>query len=202
MTSLRVDEVDQTERAFLVEVIKQILHLSYASCCQEAIIKSIYCEGCIMQHPSQKEHQCLIDEEEAWNLYYDEAIQIVDSKRVWHLIENVANMLEIKIHSSWFSYIPELFKLPWTTAYLFFLQIDNFSERTSPLKQVLEALSNGPLKINRRKKPLTKTSTIDCPYEFTRKDNERMDVHLSDKFSKLCKIEANKCEINKSNYVY
>ena len=179
MASLRVDEVDQTEHGFLLEVIKQIIHLSYVSCCEEAIYKVFHCEGCAIQHPSQKEHQCcMMNEEQAWNLHYDEAIQIVDSNRVWHLIENVGDMLEIKIHSSWYTYIPELFKLPWTTAYLIVLQIDNFSERTSALKQILEVLSNGPLKINRRKKPLTQASSIPCPYEFKHKDNEPMDIDV------------------------
>ena len=187
MASRIVDEVDQTERGYLLELISHILHLSYVSCCEEAIFKTIHCEGCATQHPSQKEHQCLMEEEEAWNLYYDEAIQMVDSNRVWALSENVCDMLEIKIHSSWYSYIPELYKLPWTTAYLIFLQVDNFSERTSPLKQILEVLSNGPLKINRRKKPLVNVSTITCPYEFTRKDEERMDI--DEICNKLCIIK-------------
>ena len=184
MTSLRADEVDQAERGFLLEVISNIVHLAYVSCCEEAILKVFHCEGCAIQHPSQKEHQCLMEEEEAWNLYYDEAIQIVESKQVWNLIENVCDMLEIKIHSSWYSYVPELYKLPWTTAYLMFLQIDNFSERTSRLKQILEVLSNGPLRISHRKKTLVNAYSIHCPYEFKHKDKERMDI--DQKCSSLC----------------
>lgn len=184
-SSLRVDEVEVTERGFLLEMISQILQLSYVSCCDKAIWNAINadCEGCAIQHPSQKEHKCIMmDEEEAWNYYYEEAIQVVDSNRVWTLVENVCDMLDIRIHRSWYSYVPELYKLPWTTAYLSFLQIDNFSDRSGHLKQILQVLGNGPLRINLRKKPLTQASSIACPYEFTRKYEHRMDT---DKMSKL-----------------
>jgi len=68
--------------------------------CDEATWKSIKCEGCELNWPSQRDHLCASfwsREEDAWLYYYDKAIQVVDPKNVWNLAQEVAYMLEMSI---------------------------------------------------------------------------------------------------------
>jgi hypothetical protein len=178
--TLKVDEVEMAERSFLLELISTILQLSYTSLCKEAVWKLVNstCEGCELNLPSQKDHQCaIIHEEEAFNLFYDEAIQTVDSNRIWDLAQSVCQMLEFNIHPSWFIYISELYKLPWTTIYLSLLQFECCSDRFGPpLRQIIQVLTQGPLRINRKRKTISKACKISCPDEFRRKEEERMDI--------------------------
>ena len=91
-TIKNVDEVDMAERAFLVELITTILKLSYTSCCEEFVWKTVNssCEGCQLKLPSQSDHLCvMMEEEQAWNLFYDDAMQLVETNRVWELATSV-----------------------------------------------------------------------------------------------------------------
>ena len=180
MNRIQIDEVEMAERAFLLELISTVLQLSYASLCEYQIWELINseCEGCKLQLPAQRDHICMMTEnEEAFNLYYDDAMQLVDSNRVWELASELCEQyLDFKIHPSWQIYTPEFYKLPWTTVYLTILQFELCSDRTSsPRDQILEVLIKGPLRINRKKRTILKASKISCPEEFRRKDEERMD---------------------------
>jgi len=158
-----VDEVETTERAFLSELISSILNLSYASLCNDAIWNSIECEGCQKNWSSQKDHWCMIlcnEHEEAWYYYYDEALKVVSSHNVWNVAREVAEMLEINIHPSWRNFINELYKLPRTTTYLMNYQIESFAnESDTRVNQILTVLEIS-LKINTKRKTLTKASTL------------------------------------------
>ena len=130
---------------------------------------------------SQKDHTCClfsIDEEYAWNLYYDDVIESVGENDVWEVAKKVAHMIDITIDPSWYYYISELKKFPWTTIYLSILQFGCCADRTmhDSLAQILQVLANGSLQITRRKKTITKASKISCPEEFRRKDEERTDT--------------------------
>ena len=183
--NVQVDEVEMEEQAFLLELVSNILKLSYTLCCEEKLFKILgsSCEGCKMNFPSQKDHLCLMyEEEEVWNLYYDEAIQTVDWNQVWDLASRVCQVLDFHLHPSWQEYITEFYKLPWTTIYLTLLQL-NICSRSGPEREeittregeIMQVLTKGPMNINHRRKPMLKASKVSCPEEFRRKNIERMD---------------------------
>ena len=162
-----MDEVEITECAFLLELLSSILNLSYACLCDEAIWKSIECEGCEFNWPSQRDHLCMAfwnREEDAWLYYYDEAVQVVDAKNVWNVAQEVAAMLEFNIHPSWRNYINELYKLLRATVYLNFYQIDSFANHSDTIANRILTVLEINLKLNTMYKTLTRASTIVFPY--------------------------------------
>jgi len=139
-------------------------------------------EGCKLNWPSQRDHLCMTfwnREEDAWLYYYDEAIQVVDSINVWNLAQELAYMLEINIHPSWRNYINELYKLPRTTVYLHFYQIDCFANHSDTrVNQILTVLQIR-LMIEIRRKTLRKASLIVYPIEKLKIEKEQnMEVNL------------------------
>jgi hypothetical protein len=182
MESIQIDEVEISESGFLLHLLSSILQLSYACLCNEALWNSVECEGCEFNWPSQKDHLCLIladEPDDVWFYYFDEAIQRVQSSRVWRLAKEVAFMLEIEIHPSWMSYIPELFKLPRTTVYLTYYQIERLADINDKwVNQIMEVLCKGNLKITSRKKTLTKASSIVCPVESLKTGEENMNIDI------------------------
>jgi len=175
-----VDEVETTERAFLLELISRILQLSYATYCNEIIWGSLECEGCEKNWPSQKDHWCMIladDEEEAWYYYYDDATEKLGQNLVWNRAQEVAQMLEIQIHPSWKSYIPELYKLARTTVYLYFYQIRMYADPSSSYtNSIIQVLASSDVNITGRRKTLTKTSSVAYPEKFNCRGQERMET--------------------------
>lgn len=168
MESIQVDEVEIAERTFLLELLPYILQLSYASLCNDAIWNSIKCEGCEFNWPSQKDHLCMTlwdDEEDAWYYYYDEAIQVVDSNRVWELAQQVATCrLDILIHPSWKNYIDELYKQPRTSVYLTYFQIQCLGDQNDDrVDSIWKVLKRGKMKVHTIRKTLTKASLIVYP---------------------------------------
>ena len=176
---LIVDEVEKVQRDRYICFIAQIYNLSYAALCQEPIVKEKVkrCVGCEVQHPSQIRHACLMmNEEESWNLYYDTAIQEIDPENVWDLAESVCQTLEFPLHETWKSYLSELFKLPWTTVYLTFLQ---FSECSDTLvNRIIQALYAGTFDVEDKAKLSIPDAAVPCPEEFVRKYDEPMDIDM------------------------
>ena len=176
----KADEVAIQEYFFLVELVATILQLSYACLCNEALWNSVECEGCEFNWPSQKDHKCLMladDEEDIWFYYYDEAMQCIDSNRVWRLAKEVAFMLEFDIHPSWKAYIDELYKQSRTSVYLSYHQIKLLADINDKwVNQIMTVLCQGNLKINCRRKTLTKTSSIIYPVESLKTEEENMNI--------------------------
>jgi len=136
-----------------------------------------------LNRPSQRDHLCASfwsREGDAWLYYYDEAIQVVDPNNVWNLTQEVAYVLEITMHPSWHNYIKELYKLPRTTVYLHFYQIDCFADHShTRVIRILEVLNKGNLKIETRQKTLRKASSIVYPIEKLKIEKEQnMEVNL------------------------
>ena len=177
----KADEVAIQEYFFLVELVATILQLSYACLCNEALWNVIPCEGCEFNWPSQKDHMCLVladDEEKAWIYYYDEAMQCVDSNRVWSLAQQVSHMLEFDIHPSWKAYIDELYKQSRTSVYLNYFRCKDLAgtEQEANLDLILNVLHRGNLQIDCRRKPLTNVSTVAYPMELVRIREENMNI--------------------------
>jgi hypothetical protein len=178
----KADEVAIQEYFFLVELLSTILQLSYACLCNEALWKVFPCEGCEFNWPSQKDHRCmpLTDEEEQeiWFYYYDEAMQCVDSDRVWSLAQEVSHMLEFNIHPSWKTYINELHKQSRTSVYLnyFICRALAGAEQERYLDLILNVLNRGHLQMDCRRKPLTNVSTLVYPMELLKSLEENMNT--------------------------
>ena len=73
---LTIDEVEQVQRQRIASLIGHIFQLTYANMVDELIQeeKLNRYHGCVIQHPSQRQHWCLMmDKEDSW-LYYREDV--------------------------------------------------------------------------------------------------------------------------------
>ena len=154
-------------------VLTKIFHLVYAELCVDFVHKESknHCNGCQANHPNQDQHDCLmLDEVERWNLFYDTAKHQVDTNRIWDAALEVCAIINISLHTSWKTYLPELYKQPWTSVYLWYTQLEQFfSENTA--QKVAKCLSSGWT-------PPTSINEVPCPSEFSRKDEEPMDYEF------------------------
>ena len=73
---LTIDEVEQVQRQSIASLISHTFQLTYANMVDELIQaqKLNRYHGCVIQHPSQRQHWCLMmDKEDSW-LYYREDV--------------------------------------------------------------------------------------------------------------------------------
>ena len=66
---LTVDEVEKIQRQKIASLIGHVFQLTYAAMFDTLIQeeKLNRCNGCAIQHPSQRKHSCLMmDNEEVW----------------------------------------------------------------------------------------------------------------------------------------
>ena len=73
---LTVDEVEQIQCKKVATIIGHVFQLTYAAFFDKLVQeeKVNRCQGCAIQHPSQRQHSCLmLDIEDAWFYYHDEA---------------------------------------------------------------------------------------------------------------------------------
>ena len=71
-----IDEVEQIQRKKVATIIGHLFHLTYAAFFDKLVQeeKVNRCHGCAIQHPSQRQHSCLmLDNEDSWFYYHDEA---------------------------------------------------------------------------------------------------------------------------------
>ena len=170
-----VDEVDMFERHRIYVLISNIFHLVYADECVEPIYaeRKNQCYGCETNHPSQRQHDCLmLSEEESWNLFYDNAKDGVEKEEVWKHVLGVCYMMNIPLHPSWKTYLTELYKLPWTTVYLLRCQLLHFDNELCTVEKVQSILSD---KVNEVRTHIP----IHCPEEFLRKEVKPMDLDIA-----------------------
>ena len=85
----------------------------------------------------------MMEDNEAYLLYYNEAKLLVDPNQVWKLASEVCGeqYLDFNIDPSWRVYISDLFKLPWETVFGFRLQIKYANSRP---EQILNSLISRP----------------------------------------------------------
>ena len=87
---LTVDEVEQIQRKKAATIIGHVFQLTYAAFYDKLVQeeKVNRCQGCTIQHPSQRQHSCLmLDTEDAWFYYHDVAHEQIDLavviKKLW-----------------------------------------------------------------------------------------------------------------------
>ena len=142
---LTVDEVEQIQRKKVATIIGHVFQLTYAAFFDKLVQekKVNRSHGCTIQHPSQRQHSCLmLDTEDAWFYYHDVAREQIDLAVVMKTVERVCSTLGLKLGQTWESYLTELPKLPWTSLYLTSLELENYDEDMK--ERVLHALYNGP----------------------------------------------------------
>ena len=113
---LTIDEVEQIQRKKTATIIGHVFQLTYAAFYDKLVQeeKVNRCQGCTIQHPSQRQHSCLmLDTEDAWFYYHhDVAREQIDLSAVMKTVENVCSTLGLKLGQTWESYLTELPKLP------------------------------------------------------------------------------------------
>ena len=188
---LTIDEVEQIQRKKVATIIGQVFQLTYAAFFDKLLQeeKVNRCHGCTIQHPSQRQHSCLMfDGEDAWFSYHDVAREQIDLAVVMKTVESVCNTLGLKLGQRWESYLTELPKLPWTSLYLTSLELENYDEDIK--ERVLYALYYGPcgLKTNdfssaeiREDDNTEEVMNVDpievqCPDNVVRKEEKLMDL--------------------------
>ena len=128
---LTVDEVEQIQRKKVAIIFEHVFQLTYAAFFDKLVQeeKVNRCHGCTIQHPSQRQHSCLMmDTEDTWCYYHDEAREQIDLAVVMKTVESVCSTLGLKLGQTWESYLMELPKLPWTSLYLTSLELENYDE--------------------------------------------------------------------------
>ena len=105
---LTVDEVEQIQRKKVATIIGHVFQLTYAAFFDKLVQeeKVNRCHGCTIQHPSQRQHSCLMfDTEDAWCYYHDEAREQIDLAVVMKTVESVCSNLGLKLGQTWESYL-------------------------------------------------------------------------------------------------
>ena len=120
----------------------------------------------------------MLEQEEAWNLYYDSAIQEIDPQGVWELAEGVCRLLEVPLHNSWKTYLSELYKLPSTTVYITYLKLNYCIDDENLVDRVVQARYDDPCGIKNSFELSIADSAVPCSEEFKRKDEEPMEIDL------------------------
>ena len=141
--------MEKNQQQKFVSLFARVLQLTYAAMLDGLIQEEKLngCHGCVIQHPSQREHFCLMmDSEEAWLFYHNEAREKID-------VNSVCSLIGFKLGNSWETYVRELHKLPWANLYLTSLKLETFGERaqTKQLEDcILYAINYGTngLKLN------------------------------------------------------
>ena len=83
----------------------------------------------------------MLDIEDAWFYYHDEAREQIDLAMVMQTVESVCSTLGLNLVQTWKNYLTELPKLPWTSLYLTSLGLENYDEDMK--EHVLYALYYG-----------------------------------------------------------
>ena len=128
---LTVDEVEKVQRQRIARLIGHVFQLTYASMLDSLIqeAKVNRCYGCAIDHPSQRQHPCLMmDSEDAWLYYHDDVVEKIDLNAILKTVESVCRALGFKLGKTWEAYVTELPKLPRTSIYLTSLELENYGE--------------------------------------------------------------------------
>ena len=149
---LAIDEVKQIHRKRVGTIIVHVFQLTYAAYWDKLVQeeKVNRCQGCAIQHPSQRQHSCqMLNVEDAWFYYHDDAREQIDLAAVMKTVESVCSTQGLKLRQlsqTWESYLMELPKLPQTTLYLTSLELQSYDEDIK--ERVLHALYYGPCGLN------------------------------------------------------
>ncbi|KAL9961205.1 hypothetical protein ACROYT_G030106 [Oculina patagonica] len=202
---LTVDEVEEIQRKRIASIVGHVFQLTYAAYLDQLIhqVKVNRCNGCAFYHPSQREHSCIMmDSEDAWIYYHDEACEQIDIATVKTTVESVCSALGLKLGQTWENYLTELPKQAWTTIYLTSLELEHYDHDIK--NRVLYALYYGPnrLKSNNSSRFDADEACdenaisddpceVECPETIIRKEEKQMDLdHVIDELQNTLKASV------------
>ena len=113
--------MQHNQRQRIVSIIAHVFRLTYATMVDTLVHeeKMGKCHGWAIQHPSQRQHSCLLmDGEDVWMHYYDDVVEKIDLSLVLKIGESVCSALGIKLGKLWEAYVTGLPKFPWTNLYI------------------------------------------------------------------------------------
>ena len=97
---LTVDEVEKNQQQTFFSLVAPVLQRTYAAFLDRLIQgeKLNGCHGCVIQHPSQREHSCvMMDSEEEWLFYRDEAREKIGVNDVLKTANSVCTLIGFKL---------------------------------------------------------------------------------------------------------
>ena len=166
---MTIDEVEQVQRQSIAGLLGHIFQLTYANMVDELIHeeKLNRCHGCAIQHPSQRQHSCvMMDKEDSWLYYREDVVEKIDLNAVLNNAESVCKALGFKLGQSWKMYVSELPKMPWTSIFLASLEVDGFDGDIK--SRVLRAIHDGPNGL-KSKDFSDQQAEIECPEQVVRR---------------------------------
>ena len=178
---LTADEVDKVQRQRVAGFISHVFQLTFAALLDTLIHeeKVNHCNGCAIDHPSQRQHSCLMmDSEEAWMYYHEDVLEKIDLNVVQKTAESVCSALGFKLGKSWNAFVTELPKFPWTSMYLTSLELSQGEDLKSRILYTLYYGPNG-LKFKDYNNDVEMDQLeVECPETIVRKEEEPMDLDI------------------------
>ena len=87
---LTIDEVQHIQQQRIVSVFAHVFRLAYAAMVDTPLVheeKMSNCHGCAIQHPSQRQHSCLMmDGEDVWMYYCNVLCSLLTTTNVTSVI--------------------------------------------------------------------------------------------------------------------
>ena len=116
-----IDELEKVQSQRIASCIGDVfqMQLTYVALIGKLIQqeKLNRCHGCAIQHPSQKQHSCLMmDNDDAWMYSHDDVVEQIDLNSTLNAYTgSICSALGFKLGKSWEAYVTELPKMPWTS---------------------------------------------------------------------------------------
>lgn len=188
---LTVDEVENVQRQRVVSLTSHVFQLTLSGMFDTLISEENvkHCNGCATNHPSQRQHSCLMmDCEDAWMHYHNDAQEKIHLTMLLKTAESVCNTLGFKLGKSWNAYVTELPRFPRTSIYLTSLELSQGKDLES---RILYALYYGPSGLKSKDYDWgvqTDPCEVECPELVFKKEEKPMDLDLviNDIQNKLC----------------
>ena len=170
---LTIDKVEKVQRQRIASFISYVFQLTYAD-----MVDKLIQQEKLTQQLSQNQHSCLMmDNDDAWMYYHDEAAEQIDLNSVLNATESICSALGFKLGKSWEAYANELLKMPWTSIYLASLELDVFQLGDNLQSRILYAVYYSPNGL-KWKDFRDQEETTERPERVVRKDKQPMDLNL------------------------
>ena len=170
---LTIDEVEKVQQQRIASFISYVFQLTYAD-----MVDKLIQQEKLTQQLSQNQHSCLMmDNDDAWMYYHDEAAEQIDLNSVLNATESICSALGFKLGKSWEAYANELLKMPWTSIYLASLELDVFQLADNLQSRILYAVYYSPNGL-KWKDFRDQEETTERPERVVRKDEQPMDLKL------------------------
>ena len=171
---ITVDEFEIVQKQRIASLVGHVFQLTYAAVfgilIQEEKLNR--CDGCAIQHSSQRQHSCLMmDSEDAWMFYQDDVVDKIHL--AMKTAESVCIAVGFKLDQSWEAYVSELPKFPWTSMYLTSLELEDCEEDLR--SRILYAIYHGPNGLKSKDSSVCEVE-VQCPETVVRKEEQPMDL--------------------------